>query len=327
MSFACPTFSFSFCWSCFRCWSVALFRLSRTGLGLVLLLALAGCGDLPRPFQGQPGANAVRLAQPPPARLAVVAITDPVLMPEAAGLTFTDSLAAGLQALEVPAFAGRVQQGDWKLTVHTEQRGDAVIPAFRVQDATGRERGATEGPPIPAVFWTRADPVTLREAAAGGVPAIADLLSRIQGTEQRADPNSLFNRPARVWIPPVQGAPGDGNQSLSVQLRRELAKLGPMVVDRPDNVDFNVQGTVRAVPTAGGMQRIEIQWLVVTPTGREVGRILQLNEIPAGTLNGFWGDVSVVVAKEASSGVRDVILTQSGRRQSKPADPAAKPPA
>ena len=65
----------------------------------------------------------------------------------------------------------------------------------------------------------------------------------------------------------------------------------------------------------------------VTPAGREVGRILQLNEIPAGTLNGFWGDVSVVVAKEASSGVRDVILTQSGRRQSKPADPAAKPPA
>lgn len=293
-----------------------------------MLLALAGCGDLPRPFQGQPGATAKRLAQPPPARLAVIAITDPGLMPEAAGLNFTDSLAAGLQALEVPAFAGRVQQGDWKLTARVEPRGDMVVPAFRVQDATGRERGATEGPPVTAATWTRADPATLREAAANGVPVIADLLSRIQGTDQRADPNSLFNRPAHVWIPPVQGAPGDGNQSLQQQLRRELAKLGPVVQDQPDGADFNVQGQVRAVPIAGGMQRIEIQWTVLGASGREVGHIVQLNEVPAGTLNGFWGDVSVVVAKEASGGVRDVILTQSGRRQKAPESKlgASKPP-
>ena len=312
----------SFCLSCSRCWSAAS---SSAWPAFALLVALAGCGDLPRPFQGQPGATAKRLAQPPPARLAVVAITDTDLMTEPAGRVFADTLAAGLLALEVPAFAGRVRTGDWTLTARAEPRGEAVIQAFRVQDATGNERGATEGPPIPAAAWARADPVTLREAAAGGVPAIADLLSRIQGTDQRADPTSLFNRPARVWVLPVQGAPGDGNQSLAAQLRKEVGKLGPLVQDQPDGADFHVQGQVLAIPTAGGMQRIEIEWLVRNPAGRELGRILQLNEIPAGTLNGFWGDVSVVVAKEASAGVRDVILTQSGRRKSQAVEPAAKP--
>ena len=42
--------------------------------------------------------------------------------------------------------------------------------------------------------------------------------------------------------------------------------------------------------------------------------VVQLNEIPAGTLNQYWGDVAAVVAREAAGGVRDVILTQSGRR-------------
>ncbi len=299
---------------------------------LLVLLALAGCGDLPRPFQGQPGATAMRLAQPPPARLAVVTTPDPNLTPPAAGAAYADSLAAGLQALEVPAFAGAAQQGDWKLTAHTELRDKDVVQAFRVQDATGKDRGATEGPPMPAANWVNASATTLREAAAADVPAIADLLSRIQGTDMKADPNSLYNRPARVWISDVQGAPGDGNQSLAVQLRRELAKLGPMVQDHQAGADFTINGMVQATPQAGGMQRINIRWLVRNASGREIGDISQGNDIPAGTLNGYWGDVAVVVGKEAAGGVRDVILTQSGRRTAEPAgkppgDPAATPAA
>ena len=49
-----------------------------------------------------------------------------------------------------------------------------------------------------------------------------------------------------------------------------------------------------------------------TAAGDERGRVVQLNEIPAGTLDHYWGDVAVVVATEASNGVNDVILRQAG---------------
>ena len=67
------------------------------------------------------------------------------------------------------------------------------------------------------------------------------------------------------------------------------------------------------VPIPGRKERVEIQWSVRTASGDERGRVVQLNEIPAGTLDHYWGDVAVVVATEASNGVNDVIIRQSGR--------------
>ncbi len=71
---------------------------------------------------------------------------------------------------------------------------------------------------------------------------------------------------------------------------------------------------MRTVPIAGDQIRVEIQWIVKLPSGDERGRVVQLNEVPAGTLSGYWGEVATKVAEEASGGVKDVILTQSGRR-------------
>lgn len=303
--------------SFYRCWRVA-------SCSAGLLLTLAGCGDLPRPFQGQPGATAMRLAQPPPSRLAIQTAPDALHLSTTAERVFADTLAAGLQALEVPADAGQEKPGDWRLTARAENRAGDVVLAFVVRDPSGKDRGVAEGQPIPGFAWQEAAPATLRQAAADSVPAISDLLTRIQAREQRADPNSLFNRPARVFVPPVTGAPGDGNIALTSQLRAKLEKLGPVVQDSATGADFIVHGEVRMVDIAGHQQRVEIQWVIADPAGRERGRVVQLNELPAGTLNGFWGDIAVVVATEASGGVRDVILTQSGRRRTG-ADAPAKP--
>ena len=100
----------------------------------------------------------------------------------------------------------------------------------------------------------------------------------------------------------MTGAPGDGNESLTKQLRTHLAALGPVVQDDPNGADFIVQGNVRMVPIAGGQQRVEIQWAVRTPSGDERGKVVQLNDIPAGSLDHYWADVAVVVATEAAGG-------------------------
>jgi hypothetical protein len=74
-------------------------------------------------------------------------------------------------------------------------------------------------------------------------------------------------------------------------------------------------------PEPGQKERVEIQWIIKTASGDERGRVVQLNEIPAGTLDHYWGDVAEVVASEASNGVNDVIKRQSDREPT-PGEPA-----
>ena len=280
---------------------------------LLALLALAGCGDLPRPFQGYSGRTALRLSQPPPARLAVVPATG-ALLPAAAGNAFAADVVDALVAQEVPAVAADPHRGDWSLVVAAELHQGQVTPAFTVVDPKGVEKGTAEGHPVPAVLWAAAAPATLQQAAVSAAPGISSLLTKIEAEREQSDPNSLLNRPAKVAVRDVRGAPGDGDSALTREMRRELPKLGETVFDGP-NPDFTVAGEVRAVPLGEGQIRVEVQWVVTDIRGTERGRIVQLNEVPGDAVSGIWGEVAQVVAREAAGGVRDVVLQQSGIRK------------
>ena len=196
-----------------------------------------------------------------------------------------------------------------------------MVPLFRVLNPKGEEKGNIEGSPVPTEVWAAAAPATLDQTARDAVPKITNLLTSIQ----HADPNSLYNRIAKVQVPAVTGAPGDGNVSLTKQMKTRLAALGPMVQDDAGGADFIVQGDVRMVPIAGGQQRVEIQWTVKAASGDERGKVVQLNDIPAGTLDHYWADVAIVVATEAAGGVNDVIKRQSGHEPGEPVGQAQKP--
>ncbi len=298
---------------------------TRTSIGfrltaLLTLLVLASCGGLPRPFEGYPGATAARLAQPPPARLSV-SPPKAALLPDEAAAQFADAMAEALSGQDVPAIATAPRKGDWRLEI-AAQLGDGaqaneVIPLYTVFDSTGEQAGVQQGQPVAASIWSQGSPATIKTAAADAAPGIADLLSRIEAARRASDPNSLVNRPAKLVVPDVTGAPGDGNRQLARQMRLALAAQGMLVQEvAPKNgqTDFTVAGKVVAVPIAGKMTRIEIQWIVADPKGDERGRIVQLNEVPAGSLDRLWGDVAVVVASEAAGGVKDVVARQTGAR-------------
>ncbi len=305
--------------------------LARAALPAVVLLPavlLASCGDLPQPFLGNPGATGRILAQPPTPRLAVP-VPGQALLPDQAAGSFATALADALQNQEVPAVAGPAHEGDWRLAVNAGLHGATVVPVYTVLDPMGKDQGKAEGKPLASADWAAASPATLTHAATDAAPGIADLLSHIQAAQQHADPNSLYNRSARVQLLDVTGAPGDGNLALTRQMRTILSGLGPMVQETPNGADFVLRGTVKMVPIEGGQERVEIQWSVATPKGDERGRVVQLNDVPAGSLNGYWGDVATAVAHEAAGGVRDVILRQSGRTpgDQPAAVKAATPPA
>jgi len=281
---------------------------------LAALLALAGCGDLPQPFLGRPGATAERLSQPPPSRLAVPSPAQS-LLPDAGANAWAGAVADALVAEEVPAVAGRARRrSDWTLSLSAEVRGAEVVPNYAVQNPSGEAQGSSEGAPVAMADWAGGNPAVLKAAAAQAAPGIASLLGRIEAARRQSDPNSLLNRPARIYFSGVTGAPGDGNTSLPAQMRPKLAAMGLVVQDAASGADFTLAGEVQTAVGAKGTLRIELQWIVQDNKGAERGRIVQLNEVPPGTLDRYWGDIAAVVADEAAGGVRDVVLNSTGAR-------------
>lgn len=275
-----------------------------------LLLALAGCGGLPRPFEGNPGANGLRLAQPPASRLAVIPPDDTSLTPQQSA-DLAEMLAASLRDQDVPAIFTPPQPGDWRLITTIARSQGQIVPMFTVLDPRGEQSGVAQGQYFTPEAW--AGDGAMRQAATNAAPNVASLLTRIEAQRRASDPASLTNRPARLRVPDVTGAPGDGNRMLARRMREQLNLLNLNVL--PDGAaespDFTIAGQVLAVPIAGRMVRVEIQWIITDSKGEERSRVVQLNEVPAGTLDKYWGDVAFVVAQEAAGGVKDLITQQT----------------
>ena len=284
---------------------------------LALLLIIAGCGALPQPFFNRPGQAGAQLAQPPTGRLTILT-PGQSLLPDAAAEQWAQATAAALVAQEVPAAANRrAGRGDWTLTLAAELRGLDVVPIYTVENPAGEPQGVSEAPPIPASAWAHADPALLRATAESAAPGIASLLTRIEAARRQSDPSSLQNRPARVWLAGVSGAPGDGDRSLERQMRIKLGNAGLVVQDTAKDADFKLEGKVATAPAGGGLIRVELQW-IVSDASDERGRIVQLNEVPPRTIEPYWGDVAVAVASEAAGGVQSVIINSGGRKPSQP---------
>ena len=300
--------------------------LRRLLICLLCGLGLAGCGDYPTPFKGNPGATAERLSIPT-APLLVVVTPNESNLPVSARQGLAETLAAALQEREVPAQAKRPAAADWKLISKLEAREGTLVPVFTVKDPAGADQGSAEGLPASPDAWAIASPDLLRQVASDAAPKIAELLTSIRIVRDKANPNSLLNRAARVMIAAVTGAPGDGNTMLTQQVRDHLAAYGLLVQTAKSNADFLVTGDVTVTPTAKHQERVEIVWTVTLPSGDERGKVVQLNEIPAGTLDRYWGDVAVAVATEAAGGLNDVIARQTGREEAAKAAAGAKPAA
>ena len=277
------------------------------GLGL-----LAACGDLPQPYRGQPGAVAERLARPPAYRLAVTAPGE-ALLPDAGAQAYARALTEALVAAEVPAVTGEERLPlDWVVETSATREGREVVPRYILRDADGRQLGTHSGRAVPARDWVEGGEEVLRRAATEAAPALATLVGRADALRRTGDERATGAGPPVVRLLPVRGAPGDGNRSLTARMGERLAGLGLQVQEEAEGAGFAVQGVVSMTPAGRGLQRVEIVWTVSRRDGYDLGRVLQLNEVPTGSLDGLWADVAFVVADEASGGVRDVIANAGG---------------
>ncbi len=298
-----------------------MFKLRLFLLAVLCAVGLTACGDYPTPFKGRPGAEAERLAQPT-APLLVVIPPDATSMPRDARAMLAEDLAKALQEHEVPAVSNHPVASAWQLVTRLEARGNTVVPIFAIVDNTGKSHGTAEGAPASADAWVVSSPDMMQRVAVDAAPKIIDLLVSIRITRDMANPNSMLNRAPRAVVADVTGAPGDGNEALTRLVREHLKGYGVLVVADRTGADFLVTGSVKVTPIPNKKDRVEIVWTVSLPNGDERGKVVQLNEIPGGTLSHYWGEVAVVVATEAASGLNDVINRQSGRTEA--AEAAAK---
>jgi hypothetical protein len=108
---------------------------------------------------------------------------------------------------------------------------------------------------------------------------------------------------AGVLVQPVTGAPGDGQRSLTIALKKRLYAGGVKLANGTAVNVYMVKGIVKLSDASGGKQSIRIDWQVVDPTGKKLGTVSQQNTIPRGSLNGPWGAIADAAAGAAADGI------------------------
>ncbi|MEL7048782.1 MAG: hypothetical protein AAFO75_07445 [Pseudomonadota bacterium] len=121
-------------------------------------------------------------------------------------------------------------------------------------------------------------------------------------------PSSSGSGGITAIVPSVTGAPGDGSVALANALRRELQNKGVRMASAASPSNYRVEGKVNLGPKTNGKQTIAIDWHVKQPNGTALGTVSQKNEIPAGSLDGAWGQTANAAAAAAAHGIAELLV-------------------
>ena len=277
------------------------------------LLSIAACQPLPQPFQ-----PADKDANPllwPGARTGIV-------VKEIAGAPASRALAGemarALREADVVASATSGNRQSFLLFASAtaaplDAIRDEIQIAWRLNDSRGRPVGEfkqTAQALNPA--WKLGAAPLLRALAKQAAPKIARLLA---GRDARLIPAATG---PRVVIGPVDDAPGDGRDSLVRAMAFHLRKAGVGLSEEITDDSLVLLGSVRLSTAPSGTQRVAITWTAIDAEGAEVGTITQNARVPAGALDGPWGELAHAAAKAAASGVAELIERHAARRSGGP---------
>jgi hypothetical protein len=264
----------------------------------ILGLVATACQPLPHPFaEDVPPSSLLS-----PRDSAGIYVAPVAGAPTAAANDLAEAMAAALRDADIPASTRGRNRGSYELHGAASEQplaggGVEVSVDWELRAADGRSLGhapATAAEPSPG--WGSSDTVA-PEIAAAATPAIRRLV-------QDDPPVAVAAPDPAVSLRAVAGAPGDGGRSLTRAmddaLRRAHVPIADAVVEGHSLV---LAGTVRLSPAEPGKQQVKVSWTLIGADGREIGRIDQENAVPAGSLDGAWGDVAYAVANAAAPGV------------------------
>ena len=104
---------------------------------------------------------------------------------------------------------------------------------------------------------------------------------------------------AVVFVPPVDGAPGDGRTSLTNAVRSSLAALKITVATELSADAVSLLGSVATTKRDDG-QLVEIHWSFISNDGQEIAAVTQSDVVPVGLLDSAWGELAEIIAEAVS---------------------------
>ena len=260
---------------------------------VLLAITLAGCQPLERPFQPE-YKSSWRAAPGPRAAIYVEPVKD-----GPAGLE--TAIATKLQELGIAAFPGTAAPNRYYVRGNIVDLKDGRYLNWTIFDPQNRDTGLYALEKINGADNPAEIPPEKLETLA--VQSASDIDKLLGGDGINI---ATVNKPI-IYVPIVEGAPGDGSESLAAAIQDELVRLGLDVLPTETGANFIVRGRAEITPPKFETQVIELVWSLERRNGEQVGQIRQRNRIRAGSLNGAWGDVARLAARGGAGGVYDLL--------------------
>jgi hypothetical protein len=273
---------------------------------LAAALAAAACQPLPHPFAAdapRPGSPILTLRDSASVTIAPVQGT-----PRATAEKLGAAMASALQQLEIPASDKAASIGSYelvgKITTMPASGDKAVLVAvWDLREPSGLSLGErTERIEAPMSDWEEGVQDAVTRLAASSAVRLAAML------QDEAPAEAETGGQTRLLISGVDGAPGDGTDSLPRAITEILRRQDIAVVTDPEaKADLVLRATVVVAKPKEGKQNVKIVWYVRRKDGGEIGTVGQENDVPAGLLDGPWGDVAYMVAVSAQDGIVQLV--------------------
>jgi len=272
----------------------------RWPLIIAILLGLAACGPIPKPFQEAPAAKELNPLLEIPDGAGVTVFPVAGAPAELAG-PLTEALVLELQRAEVPASASAALTNALLMKGTSRwQAGDAIID-WILTDPDGKTVTTVQAR-IKANLgdYRLGNPALVQALAEHGAALVAAAL--------RPEASLVLDQgPRRVAVVGVEGAPGDGDRALARAMTGVLAEAGIEMAPNLDEAALLLAGAVSIAPMQNGMEEVTISWWLMDNEGTVLGTLEQANAVPAGSLSDRWGPAAYDAALANVDAIREIL--------------------
>ncbi len=249
-------------------------------LALLAVALLAACGELPHPFEHDPGAEPILAT---PTAMAPVTVA---AMPDQPGLA--EAVVKALGDQDIPASVA--EGGDRFLTLTGQAKSGRVL--WTLSSPDGKKIGES---------------VQVLPRQAGAFEPLAAATAEAVGAMLRIDDlggTDLAARP-RVMVDAVTATGGLDGALLKRALIMALQQRGIAVVS--DKAKLHVTGGVRISLGMGGRDLVEVSWAVIDDEGKELGRVNQSNNVYHDELVSLGTRMTHQIAEGGAEGVAQLV--------------------